>query len=510
MRTLLLAALLALPLPLSAQDAVVVDGELGKAIDAAVQADPERPFWGVVLAARGGKVVLAKGYGAADYARRPNDPRTLFEIASTSKMFTAIAILKLEMQGRLKTADPISKFFKGVPADKKEITVQHLLNHTSGISGEALLGYASRETAEEFVALAMKQPLSSKTGTKFEYCNPGYALLGVIIEKASGKKFEEYLREAIFKPAGMKDSGFVQDKGLDAARATVRRDGRKNADVGTAIEWGWGWGYRGMGGIVTTAYDLFRFDRAMRGETILNAAAKAKHQTPAMGGFGAGCQVATLPGGQLRVSHGGSVAGYLCTLDRFPDEDTVLIILSNDQADIFGVQARLTDALFPQPTASLTVNLKAGRLNEHGGLVLTQGSWGAKATADGVALSLDSADGAPVRVTMSRETATWLEGRLEALIREGKAAGKDDDGSMRAGVNPEGLEPKDGVLELPRVTVRIDSDYEARDAGGQVFRDPRITVTLIDRDSGRWPVLAFLSPTVAGRISASLREALGR
>ncbi|KAF0246511.1 MAG: hypothetical protein FD180_616 [Planctomycetota bacterium] len=508
-----LLLLLALPLCARAEDDMVVDGDLGKSLDAAVQADPAKPFWGAVLVAKDGKILLAKGYGEADYKKAPITPRTLFEIASTSKMFTAIAILKLEMQGKLATSDAITKFFKGVPDDKKAITVRQLLNHTSGMSGEAILGYHARETADEFVALAMKQPLASKIGSKFEYCNPGYALLGVIIEKASGKKFEEYLRENLFKPAGMKDTGFCQDKSLDAARATVRRDSRQgNKEVGTAIEWGWSWGYRGMGGIVTTVYDLMRFDRAMRGDAILDAASKTKHRTAAMDNYGCGCLVGTSAGGQATLSHAGSVAGYLCDFTRFPDDDAVVIVLSNDAGDPFGVQRRLAATIFKPPTATLAIDVKGRQLDQYGSLWFPPDApWKAAKTAAGASLSLGAKDGAsPLTAAFSAESAAAFLKQLQAQIDAHTKAGAQEDDSLRAGVFTGDLTLKDGGAELKDAEITIKPCYDARDAAGKRWFDARMTLTFVDPASGQQAFMAYLGLTSARQLAAALKAALGK
>ncbi|MEK7466080.1 MAG: serine hydrolase domain-containing protein [Planctomycetota bacterium] len=504
---------LALPMFAFAGDDTVVEGDAGKALDAAVQADPEKPFWGAVLVAKDGKVLLAKGYGEADYKKAPITPRTLFEIASASKMFTAIAILKLEMQGKLATTDPISKFFKGVPADKKAITVQHLVNHTSGISGEAILGYHSRETADEFVALAMKRPLASKIGETFEYSNPGYALLGVIIEKASGKKFEEYLRENLFKPAGMKDTGFCQDKSLDASRATVRRDSRDgNKDVGTAIEWGWSWGYRGMGGIVTTVYDLWRFDKAMRGDAILDAAAKTKHRTPALDNYGCGCLVGTSAGGQATISHSGSVAGFLCDYVRFPDDDAVVIVLSNDAGDPFGVVRRLSATIFRPPTATLAIDVKGRQLDEYGSLWFPgDAAWKAAKTGGGVSVSLGAKDGPPpLTATLSVESAAAFLKQLQGQIDAHAKAGAKEDDSLRAGVFTGDLKLKEGRGELKEAEIVIKPCYDARDADGKRWFDARMTLAFNDPVSGQQAFMAYLGLTSARQLAAALKGALAK
>ena len=504
--TLLLALALLLT---QAKDEVVVDGDLGKALDAAVTKQMGAKAWGSILVAKGGKVLLAKGYGSADYDMVANTPRTLFEIASSSKMFTATAILKLEMQEKLALSDPISKFFKDVPDDKKEITVRHLLNHTSGFTVEALLPYQSSTTADEFVALAMKTPLTSKIGGKFAYSNPGYALLGVIVEKASGQTMEKYLAENLFSPAGLTDTGFVQDKTLDARRASTRRD-RDRKKVGTAIEWGWGWGYKGMGGIVTTCWDLFRFDQAMRAGKILGAEAQKKQLVTGQGGYALGCSVETTDRGTTKMSHSGSVAGYLAMFARYLDDDAVVIILSNGDCNLHGLEKALSSILFPPATLTLTIDVNGRKLNEHGGLILKDGlSWKAAKEGEAVILSLETATGAPIKASFGKAAAQGLMKVVQKSIDERTKAGEKDDGSLEAGVFTLRLGLKEGRVEVRNAGFTLMPGYNGRDDKGKDVVDNRMTLIFTDAATGQWPLMAHMSITSAKQLVKALKDAIG-
>jgi CubicO group peptidase (beta-lactamase class C family) len=170
-------------------------------------------FSGVVLLARGGEIVLKKGYGYADRGRRvPFTPQTLYNIESVTKQFTASAILKLEEQGRPGTGDPISKYFDGVPESKARITLHQLLTHTAGL--QAMNGdddeKIGRETA---VRRILDSKLVSAPGEKWSYSNTGYTLLTVVIEKVSGKPYEAFLGEHLLDPAGMADTGYNDAEG---------------------------------------------------------------------------------------------------------------------------------------------------------------------------------------------------------------------------------------------------------------------------------------------------------
>ncbi len=325
----LLLAFLPASLAVAAEDEVVV-GEVGRMLDDAVTRGGRGAFWGAVLVAKDGKVLLAKGYGSADYAERPNTANTLFEIASTSKSFTAAAILKLEMDRKLKTSDKLSTFFRKVPPDKRDITVHHLLTHTSGIPGDAGDPYASPISRKAYVARVLSKELVSKPGKAFAYNNAAYALLAAIVEEASHATFEKYSQKKLFKPAGLQDTGFIKDASLDTDRETVRRGDR--IPEATATDWHWGWGYRGMGGVVSTVHDLYRWDRALRDGKVLDVDAQAKYHEPFREGYACGWRVERTDRGTRKIHHSGGVHGYACQYARFPEDDTVVVILSNGKS----------------------------------------------------------------------------------------------------------------------------------------------------------------------------------
>ena len=163
--------------------AQLAEGELGRRLEGAVPKD----FWGAVLVARDGRVLYARGYGRADKSGQPVTLDSLFDIGSVSKQFTATAILKLEEQGRLATADSIAKYFVDVPADKKVVTIHHLLTHTSGIPHDITLGEAEYRERDAMVASVLKADLRSEPGTEFRYSNIGYFLLAALVERTSGQ-----------------------------------------------------------------------------------------------------------------------------------------------------------------------------------------------------------------------------------------------------------------------------------------------------------------------------------
>ena len=150
-------------------------------------------YSGSVLIALNGKPVLSRGYGFRDDEQKlKNSPVTISDIGSITKQFTAAAILKLEMQGKLTTDDKIAKYFQNVPPDKSNITIHYLLRHSTGLPG-GVGGDYEKITEAAFVEKVLSSKLRFPVATRFSYSNVGYSLLALIIEKVSGQSYEQYL-----------------------------------------------------------------------------------------------------------------------------------------------------------------------------------------------------------------------------------------------------------------------------------------------------------------------------
>lgn len=317
---------------------------LGRKIDEAIRGAGGEKLWGVALVAVKGEVVFAKGYGFADYKAVPNAPDTLFELASVSKHVTAAAILRLEQQKKLKTSDALDKFFPKAPKDKKKVTLDHLLHHTSGLSDSLGVSYAWPGTRDAYAEQMLAPALVGTPGAKFSYSNVGYALLAAVVEVVTGKPFEDYVRKELFGPAGLTETGFIDDAALKKlGRATVRKCDDCEP-TWTAVDWWWGWGYRGMGGVVTSARDFVKWDRALRGDKVLGAAAKAKYYTPALDDYACGWKTGRTPRGKPTATHSGGVRGYAIEVTRGLEDDFLVLFFSNGACDLFGVERAIFEA----------------------------------------------------------------------------------------------------------------------------------------------------------------------
>ena len=321
-----IAALVA-GIALNAGAADTVNGELGARIDVFLSRITPFGFSGTVLVAKGDQIVLNKGYGLAIRSQGvPNAADTIFCLGSITKQFTATAILTLEMQGKLKTEDPLSKYLEDVPPDKADITLHHLLTHSSGLVQDVGGDYEQvgrDETVRKILALR----LESKPGERFAYSNVNYTLLAAVIEKVSGQSYEDYLYEHLFKPAGMEWTGYRRPKWDESKVAHWYSMGRDNLNsLARPFPF---WNLIGNGGILSTSGDMFKWHQALLGETILSPVAKKKMFTPYLSEYGYGWDVLKTPRGTVIQHNGGSDLGNNAEIRRYMDAGIVTILLCN-------------------------------------------------------------------------------------------------------------------------------------------------------------------------------------
>jgi CubicO group peptidase (beta-lactamase class C family) len=302
---------------------------------------------GSVLVAKGGKVLLKKGYGMANVELEvPNAPNTKFRLGSITKQFTATAIMQLASQGKLKPEDPVSKYVDAPPA-WKDITIHHLLTHTSGIPNfTAFSDYQDKQrehiTPAQLMARFKDKPLDFTPGSKYNYSNSAYEVLGVIIEKVSGESYEAYVKNHIFNPLDMNDSGYDHDTEILPHRAAGYEKGKDGklhnaAWIDMSIPYS-------AGSLYSTVEDLYRWDRALYTEKILNAESKQKMFTPFLNNYGYGFIIRG-SGPDLSISHSGGVNGFATMIQRFPNQDAVIIVLTNG-VGVRQMTSALNEALF--------------------------------------------------------------------------------------------------------------------------------------------------------------------
>ena len=297
-------------------------------------------FNGTVLVARRGEVIYARGFGLANREWSvPNDLQTKFEIGSMTKQFTAMLILQFVNDGKVRLDGHVSEYLPYYRLDTgKRITISELLSHTSGvpdftdISG-FLDGPASRVrySVREFAQKYCSGELQFEPGTKFVYSNSGYFLLGAILEEVSGASYEELLEDRIFKPLGMKNSGYAHSETVIPRRAAGYE--RSPAGLQNARYYDMSIPFA-AGALYSTVEDLFLWDQALYGERLLPAGLRDLLFKPNLENYGYGWVMLTPEtgspyAGESIPMHGGAIFGFQSVIQRIVWHKELIILLDN-------------------------------------------------------------------------------------------------------------------------------------------------------------------------------------
>jgi CubicO group peptidase (beta-lactamase class C family) len=287
---------------------------------------------GVSLAVvRAGKVIKSAGYGMADLENGiAVTPETVLKIGSVSKQFLAAGIMLLVQDGRVGLDDPIAKYYANAPESWRGITVRHFLTHTSGVIREGPAFNALKVQPDSVVILSVfPSPLAFPTGSKWQYCNICYFTLADIIARVSGKPWEEFMTERVFRPTGMNSTRTTTTTDLVPKRArgyAWRNEAYINAPEYVAL--------RPSGAFLSTVLDLARWDAALYRDLPLTRASRDAMSTPvelttgAPHPYGFGWSLDSLDG-HWRVRHGGALPGFRAEMARFPNDSLTVILLTN-------------------------------------------------------------------------------------------------------------------------------------------------------------------------------------
>jgi CubicO group peptidase (beta-lactamase class C family) len=342
-----LATLLLLQAPFSvAQSAPVTeaaDQALAARIDAIIA-----PYYkanepgATVIVVKDGKTVFRKAYGMADVAKQLSmTPEMSLRLGSITKQFTATAIMMLADEGKLSVSDDITKYLPGYPTHGKQITIEHLLTHTSGIvsyTGKREFGdiAAKDMTVGQVIDFFKNDPLDFEPGSKWRYNNSGYFLLGAIIEKVSGMPYAKFLEQRIFVPLGMTSTayeGYERSAGPRAAGHTGAA-GKYTPAAPMSMSQPYA-----AGALVSSIDDLARWDAAVSSGKLLKAASWQQSFTPytLVGGaptdYGYGWRVGKVQGAPM-IGHGGSINGFKTSALRLPVEKIYVAVLSNSDSGL--------------------------------------------------------------------------------------------------------------------------------------------------------------------------------
>jgi CubicO group peptidase (beta-lactamase class C family) len=313
-------------------------------------------FNGNVLIARLDTVIYERSFGFSSFSKsEPMNIETTFQLASISKTFTASAVLMLQRDSLIRIDDPVKKYIPEFPFSN--ITVRHLLTHTSGLQNYMWLVERNwkkkeRPTNEDILKLFISHSknLNFRPGTRFEYSNSGYVFLGLLIERVSGQSFAQYIHENIFDPLGMERS-FVYD--LHNPRSINNRafgyrkaKGRNVVIPDDALD-----GPLGDKGIFSSVHDLYKWDQALYGNDLLppdmrqEAFQKARLNNDTLVNYGLGWRLQTYIGKNI-VHHPGRWHGFRTSFKRFPDDRTTIIVLSNNNRGILEIINGIQDILY--------------------------------------------------------------------------------------------------------------------------------------------------------------------
>ena len=292
-----------------------------------------------ILVSKDGKVIYKKGFGYGNIEKKELvKPETKFRIGSITKQFTASAILKLQEEGKISVTDKLSKFIPDFPrAD--EVTIHQLLTHISGIhsftsKSDFLSKVIAPVTEDEVLASIKTDPYDFSPGESYLYNNSAYFILGCIVEKVSGKSYEQYLKETFFVPLGMTNTGVHTSKLKlsNEAKGYTKENGQYK--LGTNWDMSWA---GGAGALYSTVEDLYKWNEALfAGKVLQEKSMRAAFtpvvlnngEKPAGANYGYGWAIESYRGQDI-IEHGGGLNGFISMLSRYPEEKVTVAILTN-------------------------------------------------------------------------------------------------------------------------------------------------------------------------------------
>lgn len=289
-------------------------------------------FSGAVLVMKDSKPLLREAYGKANYELDvPNTVETKFRLGSITKQFTAMAVMILAEQGKLSVDDPISKHLENSPPAWEKITIRHLLTHTSGIASYTSFPQMMTRTVripaqlDEVIASFKDKELDFPPGDKFAYSNSGYIVLGKIIERASGHDYEAFLKQSIFQPLEMTDTGYDHNAAILPKRAA----GYVRTFILLAnapyIDMTWP---HAAGSLYSTVDDLAKWDAALSAGKLIGTDSYKAMFTPQKASYAFGWFVRDYKG-HKEIRHAGGIHGFSTSILRYPEDMLCIVVLNN-------------------------------------------------------------------------------------------------------------------------------------------------------------------------------------
>ena len=362
---------------------------------------------GTALVSRKGKVIYKKAFGMADLELNvPMQPDMIFRIGSITKQFTAVAILQLVEKGKLSLQDDIKKFIPDYPTQGHTITIEHLLTHTSGIkSYTGMPGFESMMRKDmkpvEIIDVFKNEKMDFVPGTQWKYNNSGYILLGHIIEKVSGKTYEEYIKENLFIPAGMTNSGYGNERLIIKNRAKgyqENKDVYENADyLSMTLPYA-------AGSLISTIEDLWKWNQAVHSHKVLSktmldkAFIAYKLSNGKSTNYGYGWALNPVQGIGA-MEHGGGINGFLTDAVYIPREDVFVAVFSNCTCNSpDNTVVRMAAFAINKPYDYKEIVVDAAAINEYTGVYELPGGEQRIIRADGNKLTSQRGSGTQLRI----------------------------------------------------------------------------------------------------------------
>lgn len=288
------------------------------------------PFSGAILLAREGRILATKGYGMADLEHGiPNTPQTKFRLASVTKQFTAVGVMILQERNKLNVQDYVCQYLADCPESWRAITLHQLLTHTSGIPNiTSLPEYKDISTLptmpDRIIQRLKDKPLDFAPGTKFNYSNSGYIILGRVIERVAGKSYEDFMKENIFEPLRMSNTGYDHQQSILKNRALGYRwrgEFQNAPYIDMSIPFA-------AGGLYSTIEDMFLWDQALYTDQLISKKSIEQLFTPVRENYGYGWIIGKQFDRQ-NATHSGGIEGFKTVVSRFPDDKVYVVVLSN-------------------------------------------------------------------------------------------------------------------------------------------------------------------------------------
>jgi D-alanyl-D-alanine carboxypeptidase len=314
-----------------------------------------------VAVVRGSDTLVMKGFGFADIeSKRPATPNTIYRIGSLTKQFTSAGIMRLVERGKLSLDDDLSKYVPNFPLQGHHVTIRHLLTHTSGIHNyTAMPGWqptwGSDLTTDSIVGFVKKEKFDFEPGDKYNYSNTGYVLLGMVIEKVSGKTYAKFVEDELFKPLKLTHTSYCPSRTTDPAFASgyARKDSTFVAAPYLSLTHP-----HAAGALCSSVSDFVRWQRALTGGQVVSPASFTLMTTPAKlndgktSNYGFGLSTGMM-GTHRSITHSGGIHGFTTFASYFPDDSLNIVVFDNSgEVNPGPFAANIARVLFGMPTVA--------------------------------------------------------------------------------------------------------------------------------------------------------------